>query len=1210
MADELKITTVVDNSQLEQNIKRTEDAFTNLYTKLKNLNLDEEFSKQMANAARSAETGEDAFKGLFDAIRTQGRDAASLLEEMKKGMDEYIKSCEELGNSDAAADYRETLSALEELTEELGGNREAVDDAIEGYDQLADSQKGVREVSDDMVSAMKGAYDLILGKTENLEGTIKKIYTAYSGFQKLMQNQGVEVAEATKKMGLLNKASLALGKALVRAGLSADVARLALSKLSAIPVVAAISVIIIAIRKLIKHHQEMKAEAEEAARVQEEFFSEVSKGAAPNIAKFQELSNTWKTLSTDMAKTEFLKNSKQAFDELGISVNSLQEAQNILVDNADAYIKAQMKMAEADALRARVRTQTEELLDLQQKLEVTPEGKKKRTTVKEAVYNEDTGKTEYVEIKRKLDEREIIQRQIEEKTKEITDSQKRVNELVQEGNILLDHNGEFGVWLDPNKAGGDKTPRGGASSPDYVAQLQKAEKDIEKFKEKLQEWNRKAQDEANVLSIEEMKDGFEKEMAELDHEHDERLEAIEDQFQERIAKIEELQREVYKAQNEGSEIGFVFNVDDSLVGDAIIAKNQEVLNEEKRDLQERSKIYQKTIDEYKDFADEWEELTEKFNDDRLRLALSGEIIDNPKILNELTEKEREAFEKLAASWATSGRDSGFQKWFEELGQQSLADLEIMLSDLENDMELFGNNLPEDEVKRLKAQILLLNKAIRDGNYADETEPLDENAQKATTSWADLNKVLTDTAALFQQAGDAIGGSFGEALKMVGKFTTSVAQIGNAAEAFKQAKEAKDIIGQVTSSITIAGAAVSIASEVAGKIKEARERTKEVNEATKAYYRTLKSIQDSQVLESFSNAFGTDSFGQFSQYISIAKEAGEGIKNISKTISNETVTIKNWGKVLLESAYLPLGTLFGIGEAAKKGKTVAADFVSDMRTGWQKFWGSEKNIMTASMSDFFDENGNLLGEKLQEWYKTYGEGRSESNKAVVEDMLAEFNRLEDSKKEINSFLGSLFGDVAADIASDMVDSFIETGDAIQDMSKYMNDFGKSVAKSIVQGKLMAKVFSEEDQEAIADLLAAGKTSDAIAAFNNVMDKAKSMGPEIQEFLTEIGAGGWKDTEQSRTATSRSALGASQDSVDESNARLTAIQSEVYLINETLAGFQANYERLIANTAAMIEHTQGIHVDTTELKGMVSEMRELSRSVNRNVSQITEKGVVMR
>lgn len=1205
MADELKITTVVDNSQLDQNIKRTEEAFTNLYTQLKNLNLDEEFSKQMANAARSAETGEDAFKGLFEAIRTQGRDATALLEEMKKGMEEYIKSCEELGNSDAAADYRETLSALEALTEELGGNREAVDDAIEGYDELADSQGGVKEVSDDMVSAMKGAYDLILGKTQNLEGTIKKIYTAYSGFQKLMQNQGVDIAEATKKMGLLNKASLALGKALVRAGMSADVARLALSKLSAIPVVAAISVIIIAIRKLIKHHQEAKAAAEEAARVQEEFFSEVSKGAAPNIAKFQELSNTWKNLSTDMAKTEFLKNSKQAFDELGISVNSLQEAQNILVDNAEPYIQAQMKMAQADALRARVRTQTEELLDLQQKLETTPEGKKKRTTVKEAVYNEDTGKTEYIEVKRKLDERERIQRQIEEKTKEITDSQKRVNELVQEGNILLDHNGEFGVWLDPNKE--NKTPRGGASSPDYVAQLEKAEKDIEKFKEKLQEWNRKAQDEANVLSIEGMNDGFEKEMAELDHEHDERLEAIEEQFQERIAKIEELQREVYKAQHEGSEIGFVFNVDDSLVGDAIIAKNQEVLNEEKRDLQERSKIYQKTIDEYKDYVDEWEELTEKFNDDRLRLALSGEIIDNPKILNELTEKEREAFEKLAASWATSGRDSGFQKWFEELGQQSLADLEIMLSDLENDMELFGDNLPEDEVKRLKAQILLLNKAIRDGNYADETEPLDENAQKATTSWADLNKVLTDTAALFQQAGDAIGGSFGESLKMVGKFTTAIAQIGNAVEAFK---EAKDIIGQVTSSITIAGAAVSIAAEVAGRIKEARERTKEVNEATKAYYRTLKSIQDSQVLESFSNAFGTDSFGQFSQYMSIAKKAGESITSISKTISNESVTIKNWGKVLLESAISPLGTLFGIGSAAKRGKTVAADFVSDMRTGWQKFWGSEKNIMTASMSDFFDENGNLLGEKLQEWYKTYGEGLSEANKAVVEDMLAEFNRLEDSKKEINSFLGSLFGDVAADIASDMVDSFIETGDAIQDMSKYMNDFGKSVAKSIVQGKLMAKVFSEEDQEAIADLLAAGKTSDAIAAFNNVMDKAKSMAPEIQEFLTEIGAGGWKDTEQSRTATSRSALGASQDSIDESNGRLTAIQSQVYLINQTITGFQANYERLIANTAAMIEHTQGIHVDTTELKGMVSEMRELSRSVNRNVSQMVEKGVVMR
>lgn len=714
--------------------------------------------------------------------------------------------------------------------------------------------------------------------------------------------------------------------------------------------------------------------------------------------------------------------------------------------------------------------------------------------------------------------------------------------------------------------------------------------------------------EASALGISGMKDGFQKEMAEIDNEHEERLAQIEKQYEDRITKIKQLQREEYKKLHEGSTAGFVYDESDPLAIKANKDKDAQVINEETKALQERSAVYKKYLDEYKDFTDKWGELTDKFNNDRLALLMAGADKFNPKIFNELNEQEREAFEQLAESWAKSGRDSGLAKWFEELSQQSLADLEIMLSDLENEMDLLGENLPENDLKKLKAQILLVNKAIKDGNYDDNTKELVENAEKATVNWADLNKVLTDTAALFKEAGDAIGGKFGESLKLVGNFTTSVAKIGNAAEAYKEAAKNSDKIGKITSSLTIAGAAVSIFSEIAGRIKEAKERTEEVDRATKAYQRTLKQIHDSKILESFTNAFGTDTFGQFVRNMTVVREAGNSISSISKSLAGDTTTIKNWGKALAQSALGPLGTLFGIGTAAKKGKTVTADLISDMRTGWQKLWGSDKNIMTASISDFFDSNGNLLGEKLQEWYKTYGEGLSEENKAIVEDMLAEFDRLEDSKSGVKSYLSSMFGDIASDISSDMVDSFIETGDVIQDMSKYMNDFGKSVAKSIVQSKLMNKVF-EGEEDAIADMLSAGQTSAAIDRFNELMQRAKEQAPEIEAFLAGLDLQNMAG-EAARTASSKSSLGASQESIDESNGRLTAIQAQVFQMTEVVTSFKTDYERIIATTAATLQHTQGIHVDTTELKGMVSEMRELSRSVNRNINEIVDKGLKMK
>ena len=710
------------------------------------------------------------------------------------------------------------------------------------------------------------------------------------------------------------------------------------------------------------------------------------------------------------------------------------------------------------------------------------------------------------------------------------------------------------------------------------------------------------------LAISGMREGFDKEMAEQDLEHKQRMAAIEKEQEDRIKKIKDFQKAEYEARHNTLK-GFEFDENSDLVITAKDIYGTDIENEGQRYQQALSNVYKKYTDEYRGFIGQWEELTKKFDDDRKALLTSDDLIDDPELWVELTNKEKESFENLAKTWAQSGRDEEFTRWFQSLANQSLADLQDVLTVLEVEMETLGDSIPKEELDKLRAKIVLVKKAIKENKDDEEIiEGITQDVENATVSWADLNKVLTDTAALFKEAGNAVGGMFGETLKMVGNFTTSIAKAGNAFKAFLDAKEKKNTIGMITSGITVAGAAVSVAAEVAGKIKEARERTKEVDSATKAYYRTLQQIQDSKILESFSNAFGNDTYGQFTQNIANAKKASGNITDISRTITKESKVIKNWGAALLSG---PFAIAASLGTAASKGKTFTADFVSDLRTGWQKFWGSEKNIMTASMSDFFDENGNLLGDELQDWYKTYGEGLTEENKAIIEDMLAEFDRLEESKKNINSFLSGIFGDVVSDIASDMLDEFISTGGAIQDMTKYMNDFGKSVAKSIIQGKLMEQVFRDEDQKAIADLLAAGKTSEAIASFNNIMDKAKAMGPEIQAFLTEIGAQGWNDSEaQARTATSRSSLGASQESIDESNGRLTAIQAQVFQMGETVTGFKDSYDRIITNMAAMLQHTQGIHVDTTELKGIVSDMRELSRSVSRNVSQMVEKGVVMR
>lgn len=724
------------------------------------------------------------------------------------------------------------------------------------------------------------------------------------------------------------------------------------------------------------------------------------------------------------------------------------------------------------------------------------------------------------------------------------------------------------------------------------------------FLESLQEQYDTVQRESASLAVGFMEEGFEKEMAEFELEKEQRNAALENEHKERINKIKEMQKAEYKARN-GSLNGFAFNA----LSDAAISENA-IYNQQRQNIDAQNElalkaIYKKYTDEYAGFIDKWEELTKKYNDDLTALTLSGALVDNPRIFDTFNTMRNDAFANLAKQWASSGQDSEFKRWFEGLGQQSMVELDVMLSDLLFDLEQFGDELPTDEVAKLNAKIALTKKMLKEGDFDAAGNAIADSSKKALVSWTDLNKVLTDTAKLFEQAGNVIGGVFGETLKMAGKFTTSIVQAGNALKAFEEARKIKDTVGMLTASTTAAGAAIAIASEVASKIKEAKERTEEVDAATKAYLRTLKQIQDSGLLSGFENAFGTNSYGQFVKNLDIAKQATEGIAAVSKTVKGETANIKNWGKALLTGPFA-LTTVFGT--AVSKGNKVTADFVSDMRTGWQKFWGSDKNIVTASMSDFFDANGNLLGEKLQEWYSTYGEGLSSANRQIIEDMLADFDRLTEAKSNIKSYLSGLFGDVAGDMASDMVDNFVETGDAIKDMSGYMADFAKNVAKSIVQGKLMEKVFGDDAQDAIADLLAQGKTSEAINAYNELMERARSLGPEINSFLAGIDLQSLASSSD-RTGLSQGKATASQDSIDALTGMMTVVQAHTFEIKESLTGFSAQYETLIANTAAMLEHTQGIHVDTTEIKEIQAEIAELSRSIRTNVSTMVDRGVKM-
>lgn len=144
--------------------------------------------------------------------------------------------------------------------------------------------------------------------------------------------------------------------------------------IKSIPVVgwitAAVTALLALKSKLDDAREEQRKAYEETANKYKEAQDKVNSTAAQTITKFELLSKKYTDLGDNVkAKTEFIKNNKSAFDELGLSVNSVKDAENALIENKDAFIAAEMQKAKAVAAREMATELMKQRLEAKQTLE-------------------------------------------------------------------------------------------------------------------------------------------------------------------------------------------------------------------------------------------------------------------------------------------------------------------------------------------------------------------------------------------------------------------------------------------------------------------------------------------------------------------------------------------------------------------------------------------------------------------------------------------------------------------------------------------------------------------------------------------------------------------------------------------------------------------------------------------------------------------------
>lgn len=370
-------------------------------------------------------------------------------------------------------------------------------------------------------SAAVGAWTLLGGAEEEqtkIQTKLQSLMAITIGLQQiqnlLAETSTFRIQTVTRAKQLWTSANRALASALNISTASAQ----ALTGALTLGLSVAIGVVINLYEKWRTKQQKAKAD-------QEAFGNAVASHANTLIAKYESLRKAFVVLNDDTkAQTKFVRKNAGAFEELGVKVKSVREAENLLVNNSDAFVQSILLRAKASAAMElaseKYKESIRKMLEADERATTTTFGDRFLTFIAniglERTGNAPTAKAE-------------------EFAKSSASALRTEGENLQkEGDAFIEKALQFGNELDAIFKEAGFTP----VTTDVDDALDKSEKAIQKALERLSKLSADAEKEAQEISLSAMREGKAKRLYELDTEYNARKKLVAQKLQE-IKEMEE-----------------------------------------------------------------------------------------------------------------------------------------------------------------------------------------------------------------------------------------------------------------------------------------------------------------------------------------------------------------------------------------------------------------------------------------------------------------------------------------------------------------------------------------------------------------------------------------------------------------------------------------------------------------------------------------------
>ena len=725
----------------------------------------------------------------------------------------------------------------------------------------------------------------------------------------------------------------------------------------------------------------------------------------------------------------------------------------------------------------------------------------------------------------------------------------------------------------------------------------------EELMESLAEATAEAEREAAAVKISAMKEGFGKEKAELEHEHQERQAQLWKEYRDRLDQIEKIQKAEYKAAHGGSTAGFKFNGGDEAAVAAFNLWRTKSANENAQYEQNNAQHLENLVKQYQTYEEKEKEIRRQAKEDIEALEKEG-YAEQAKLrekameqeLTELRRHEKDIYKRLAQDTS---------KWGIVSIQKAIVDAQAELDELSSTPEKAVANA--DAIENLRRTIERLKETAKDFSFSGALKMLlkpDEGATEGQ-SFADRWQAMKDAWMNMSEEDKwkNIGGwvaRISNGLKQAAEYMREVADItgdsklADSADMLEAVSQNFAAAGQGAAQGGWIGAIVGGVTDILSQTVEAFENvglqeaiaTKNAQDWAYALETAFLNIDESK----FETVFGAKTIGLAQENYKKATEAMtlyyQKLTSLNNQYGNQQIEqyeklskgLTVFGAFLTgpESIFLNPTTWLGQSmmkesnqwkayqEAITKGQTGLQRMLvtTKKQTGWAKFWGAKDEFTSLGdlAPEMWDENGELIVENAKKFLSVNTQITDEQRKQI-EQLIELKEGYDEAMKAVDDAISENFGTLAEDLTDIIWDSVMNGTDAWEQFEKVGAEAITKLGKQMIQEMLISEYleqYREKMREAYKNTNAADTqrelrniTAEIFSGMEQMLAAGTMVAEEYQHWAQENGFD--LSTLNTQTQTQEAKAGGfqtmSQDTADELNGRFTALQLSNEMISQT-------------------------------------------------------------